>query len=61
MKMNSEVHNISADAIVCVLKATETFLEFLIKNSFEVSLTNNRKSLKVNIFNLSLSFSFSHS
>lgn len=47
MKLNSEVHMISADAVLCVLKATEVFMESLVKNSYVVSLANNRKSLKV--------------
>ena len=47
MKLNSEVHMISADAVLCVLKATEVFMESLVKNTHVVSLANNRKSVKV--------------
>jgi len=47
MKLNSDVHNVSADAVITVLRATEVFMENIIKNSYVVSLANNRKSVKV--------------
>jgi histone H3/H4 len=48
MKMNDDVHNVSADAILCVSRATELFIDFIANNCLEISLANNRKSIKVN-------------
>ena len=50
MKFNDAVHNVSADAVICVSKSVELFLEFLAKGCYDISLENNKKSVKV--FNL---------
>ena len=47
MKLNKEVHQISAEGVTAMCKVTEQFMFFLAYESYEVAAANGRKTIKV--------------
>jgi len=47
MKFNSEVGNVSGEAVCAVGKATELFIQFLVRNTYDICQLNTRKSIKL--------------
>ena len=47
MKLNDDVQNVSAEAVISVAKLTEDFLTKIVAQAYEESQRQNRKTIKV--------------